>query len=339
MSTSCVNYSRVNMAVLPNAPSLMLTASQEWPDGYKADISVTSTTATDANVPTTKAAVMIYDRAVTFGLYYKIGIGTNDSGTINWGEELWYGYEKNPSVTLIPLEGGDIHAFASHCSVGRSWSFCIGDVKIEEKRIEWNDSVPFTCSAVHPKVSASSNGTVAIVHEESYSFYDKLRYHIARFVGTEFEPVECCEVPNVRGVEPDVAINNDSIVIVCRSGFSTLRAIVGKYSLVDNIANIDWGNCTSLPDYSGSGILPSISINDGNNVVETHQTKFFRRIIRVHGVIAGKCIEWSTDGFTKATFGEYPTIALAEDGYVIEAHKTYFGRKLFVSEGKLDKQH
>lgn len=187
------------------------------------------------------------------------------------------------------------------------------------------------CSGVKPKICASCNGTVAIVHEQSFSV-NNLQYHIGKLdvENRTIEGLEACHtVSYLIGVEPDVAISDNKLVLVCRSDFSTLKTLVG---VVKANNSVEWGRSATL---SHRGINPSISINAYRYVMESHQTKTLRHVCRIHGRVDGTTIAWRESSFTTATSGEYPTISLADDGYVVEAHKTNLGVKLFRSQGRL----
>ncbi len=130
------------------------------------------------------------------------------------------------------------------------------------------------------------------------------------------------------GVEPDVAISDTTIVVICRTGLSTLQTKVGT---IHSDRQIHWGPTMPL---SSTGINPTISINSKGYVVEIHQTKMFRSLIRNCGhILPDKTIAWKQA--STYTQGEYPTVSINDDNFVFEMHKSNFGLKLFHSQGEL----
>ena len=110
-----------------------------------------------------------------------------------------------------------------------------------------------------------------------------------------------------------------------------LKSVVGTIN--EGRTEISWGGETSL---AINGIYPSISINAHGYVVESHQSKLFRRIMRMWGEVKNQEIEWKKESLTQATFGEYPALSLTDDGFIFEAHKTNLGTNLFFSQGRLN---
>lgn len=306
---------------------LLMTGAQRGPPGHRASVSIDS----NDNV-----AVMVYDNLVDRKLLCTVGIVNKTSNKTAWGAAKEYDTGKQPSVALIHVYH-DLYALEVHRSqVLKSCFYRIGKVNKQEKEIDWS-IVPAAvkldqCSGVKPKICAACNGTVVIVHETSYSV-KSLQYHIGK-LDEQTRRIEglstCLKVPHFPGVEPDVAISDNKLVLVCRSDFSTLQALVG----VVNANNaIEWGRSCRL---SYGGINPSISINAYRYIVESHQTKALRQVCRIYGRIDdNNAITWTDSSFTSATSGEYPAISLADDGYVIAAHKTNFGMNLFRSQGQL----
>ena len=280
--------------------------------------------------PTRELAVCIYEAdqgGATRRLRYRVSsVGNRTS----WSEELLYGGGKYPSVALACIDTITI-AIATHQSEVAKDCYCkIGIVDQENQIIKWQDTGKFR--GVRPKICASDIGTVIIIYEETYS-YEKIRYKIGK-VNIQPQPKIIwnqdtnSRIPDLNGVEPDVAISKDTTVVMCRTGYNTLNVKVGKIHSNDEI---EWAATSPLPSH---GINPAISTNSQGDVVELHQTKTLRRLCQTTGyILPSRTIHWRKTSIH--TTGEYPTISLDESGFILEMHKTNIGTKLFQSQGLL----
>jgi hypothetical protein len=288
-------------------------------------------------------AVAVYDDGFG-GLYYLVGDVNKRSNIVNWSEPMNYGTGKQPSIALVRLDD-DLYIFEVHREIFfKKCLVNIGSVQTEGvKRIVWKDEYPhevLQCSVVKPKVSATNNGTYVIFHEEAYT-RKGMRYHFGRFERREeggqqrfflSELQQCRPFEAACGVEPDLAISGNRVVLVFRSGFRNLDYYTG---VINDLRNpIQW-HPFKFP--AGIGINPSISINRRGYVVATYQTKTLRRLYYVYGHIENDSIV-SREGGISSTYGEYPTISLADDGYIVAIYKSGIGHDLSYSAGKLENQ-
>ena len=217
----------------------------------------------------------------------------------------------------------------------------VGAVNKKDRTITWGDPHPklrLECSVVKPKISVARNGVFFLIHEKAYSRYD-LQYHFGRLEKDQLEDQETlrfrnlnhCLPSGLRGVEPDVSIIENKIIVVYRSGFwNRLDYRIGVIAQNE----IQWHAVTTLP---ASGVNPSISINGRGYVVEAHQTKL-KQICHLHGHIVHNSIVWHGMASEGAGFGEYPSISLADDECVIEMHKGLLPHRLLQSVGLLRNQ-
>jgi hypothetical protein len=314
--------------------SLLLAPSYPSGNGSRPSVSIDC----ERNV-----AVAVYDDRF-FGLYCQVGDVNKRSNTVNWSEPVKYGTGKQPSVALIRL--GDLsYVLEVHREVIFKKSIVnVGSVQTEGvKRVVWKAEYPhevLQCSVVKPKVSATNNGTYVIFHEEAYT-RKGMRYHFGRFerreeVGQEklfLSELQLCR-PFLAGygVEPDLAISGNRVVVVFRSGYRDLDYYTG---VINDLRNpIQWHQ---FQFHAGTGINPSISINGRGYVVVAYQTKTRRQLHYVYGHIENNSIVRRNDGMS-SSFGECPTITLADDGYIVAVYKSWVGYDLLCCAGKLENQ-
>ena len=167
-----------------------------------------------------------------------------------------------------------------------------------------------------------------------------LQYHFGRLerhcVGDQetlrFRNLEHCLPSGLSGVEPDVSIIENKVIVVYRSGrlWSHLDYRIGVIAQNE----IQWHAVMTLP---ASGVNPSISMNRRGYVVEAHQTNW-RQICHLHGHVVHNSIVWHGTASEGAGFGVDPSISLADDESVIEMHKTPLLPRLLQSEGLLRNQ-
>ena len=137
------------------------------------------------------------------------------------------------------------------------------------------------------------------------------------------------EIPDFRGVEPDICINASKIVIACRSVDDTIQFKIGSRNKEENI----WGSsCLLVNGNFVHGRNPSISLNSNDDIIEVHQTWALRKLSHCCGHVEGDhLINWGESKMQDA--GEFPSISLCDDGFFYEVHKTYFGIHLFTMPG------
>lgn len=239
---------------------------------------------------------------------------------------------KHPSIALVCTEDRRTHVVVTHrAHFSKTIYYKLG---IETNdQIAWHQNNHPLTSGVKPKISASQNGTVAIIFEEAFSYNNIIRFHIGTLQrdGQEIRwKLYDREIPDFIGVEPNIAINNTTVVAICRTSFKTLQTKVG--ALRNDGSNIEWGATETL---TATGINPSVAINTHGYIAEIHQTKFSRQLCRNCGWIRfrDKRISWMKE--STFTTGEYPTVSINDNNYVFEMHKTNYGVKLFYSEGSL----
>ncbi|CAM1373504.1 PI-PLC domain-containing protein [Tenacibaculum xiamenense] len=99
-----------------------------------------------------------------------------------------------------------------------------------------------------------------------------------------------------------------------------------------NGATVNWGNSKS---YS-NGYNPSIAINDGNTVVEVHETSnvFTNTMYYKVGNLNGSSIDWGSDHSYDS--GKQPSVAINNNGTVVEVHKSQSYNDLYYRVGKID---
>jgi hypothetical protein len=316
--------------------NLLLTAPQPLTSGRRSSVCID---------PERSVAVMVYDNGLG-RLFSKVGTVTKRSMKVKWSTNLnQYGVGKQPSIALIYL-AETLYILEIHRAVAWKKSHVkVGVVEIEgRKRIDWDEQEEeLLCSVVKPKISAANDGTFAIVHEAAYT-RKKMKYHFGRLERREqdgrislslSEVTRCLSFDDrVRGVEPDLAISGNRIVVVYRSG--DLRCHMGVVGDIHNHQNpIQWNDRNSqekVGKKATTGLNPSIDINGRGYVVLAYQTRT-RYIHYAHGHIKNNSIVWHHDD--AASSGEYPSMTLADDGFVIETHKAWLGHGLFYASGKL----
>ena len=311
----------VNMALLCNGP-------QDIFEGRRSSVVVH---------PTKGLAVSVFDNAPGSKSFYSL-FSVNKKAEDNpliLASRIEFGSGKQPSVALVYEEESDTtYVIATRrCRFHKEFYYHIGT--IDGLSIQWFYHTHIGSGGVKPRISASKNGTIALVCEVKYSPRQRLQYFIGNLDTSNNQPriswkKENILVPGFYGVEPDIAISDTMIVIIGRKNFYTLQTLVGK--ITGERLDISWGSPQEL---TSMGINPTISINSHGFIVEVHQTKVLRSLSRNHGKIntQGNTIDWKQA--STYTQGEYPTVSLSDDNFVFEMHKTNFGTKLFYSQGKL----
>lgn len=291
--------------------------------------------------PTQDVVVCVYDGSYTDQqLYCSVGTLNRDSGETIWGPVSRYDSGSHPSVALICM-GNNLYAVEAHASGFLNSKCCyrVGKVNRAQKNIEWGNTNEL-CSGKKPKICANDDGTVVIVHEEKHAIWGEKIYHDMLKINLDEKTLERsdgreCEVLDFEGVEPNVAMSEEKVVLVYRSGVSALKIAVGE--LRRDQTRIEWNSAISstLPF---AGKEPSVGLNSHGNIVESHQTALtmYRLISYNYGHISNDVIVWKSN--EAHTVGEYPAIAIANDGCTVEMHKTNFGANLYQSQGDLKNQ-
>ena len=289
--------------------------------------------------PTKDVVVCVFDNAFPDqNLYYSVGTVDKPNKKITWGPIVQYDTGKVPSVALTSMEGG-LYAIETHDSgLVTNKVYCrVGKVDQDQKTIDWGATSEF-CSGKKPKVCANGEGTVVIAHEEKHLLWgDKIHCDVMK-LNVEEKTLErpngmrCEQLDNCKGVEPSVALRDEKVVLVYRSGVSTLQCVVGE--LRRDQTRVEWNEeaSSALPF---PGKEASISFNSRGDVIETHQTTLtaYRLISYNYGHMSNDVITWKSN--EAHLVGEYPTLSLADDGWVIAMHKTNFGANLYQSQGEL----
>ena len=312
-----------------------LTGSIEGPSGRRPSLSVNSSK---------NFAIRVFDDGtLSMNLSYSAGVYNKENASIVWNKPVCYGSGKQPSVALMNIDEKLYSIVVHRSQTSKQCFFCIGEVDMDTKVITWEPPEAY-CTGVKPKVSATDSGKIVFVNEKSYNLWDHMDYHIGKLVINNANPCIQFTIHDAplsrtgareevfRGVEPDITINEDSAILIYRSGFDGIFSRLGIF--IDNDSQITWYDAQPAP---GTGINPCISLDSHNNFVESHQTKFGRKISRNHGSInqRDRKVVWGDQSLTTPTLGEYPAIALSNDGFIIEMHKSIFGNRLFQSYGEL----
>ena len=317
--------------------SLMLTgpvAGHQLRHGRRSDVAISK-----------NVSVRVYDASLSRDLWCTVGVFNEDSSSMEWGENHSYGNGKQPSVALITKDE-KLYVIEVHRShLQKLCYYRIGTVSKDDKIIEWIGSEKSLCLGVKPKVSATNSGKIVVVHEQKYSLFNHMKYHIGKLEITEGNPSEAsinisrssfivnvgCE--NLQGVEPNITISEAegsaaSAILIYRNGFNRICSNLGTFVEDDQI--IRWHGNQAVP---GTGINPCISLNSHDNLVESHQTKIGRHISFNYGRISQHEIIWGNP--MTHYLGEYPSIALSDEKFVVALHKTCFGQTLHQSYGEL----
>ena len=311
------------------AANLLLAGPVAGPQGRFSDVAVSK-----------NVSVRVFDSSFSRNLCCTVGIFNKITSSMEWGENYSYGSGKQPSVALINKDE-KFYAIEIHRShLQKQCYYRIGEVNKDAKQIEWMGREKQMCLGVKPRVSATDSGKIVVVHEQTYSLLNRMKYHIGKLNISDGNPCEASItisrssfIANVscewlHGVEPDITISENSAILIFRSGFHKIYSHLGTFAEDDK--SIIWHGVQDVPD---TGINPRISLNSDDYCVESHQKKLGRQISRNHGRISQHEIIWGNP--TIPTLGEYPSITLSDDGVVIELHKKNFGQTLYDSCGEL----
>ena len=309
---------------------LLLDYPTKWVRGKYSGVDLT-------NSSQNKAVICVHDVALDSKLHCHVGIIDHTSSRTAWGDMKYYDTGQYPSVALITM-GDKLYAVEVHLSDYRSDCYYnVFEVNTRDKSIQSGSSCYF-CRGKNPKVAANDKGTVIVVKEKPYSVADYLQLFIGKFdpntkrIDWKFQDLV---VPGFCGVQPDVAINLNKIVIACRSD-GKIRFRIGS---INDDLTIKWGTTSELQaegDNSTSGRSPSIALNSNGTIVETHQSWALRKLGYCYGRVIEDSILW-VENKTHDT-GEYPCISLSDDGTIVEVHKTNLGSNLFWRMGEVRNQ-
>ena len=280
--------------------------------------------------------VWVRDASFMRGLYCSVGIVDSDSGVTNWGPgRVEYATTgQHPSVCLYKYDSKQLYAIECHSTdfyMGQC-SCCVGKVDIENKEIEWNKESLSIGSGVKPKVCVNENGMVVIIFEEKWAL-NTLRYLVGSFGKEKIEFYNNLKSKEIKvegggnkvGVEPDIAIQGNTVAVIYRSLLcNNINTVIGT---LDG-DTITW---CSVQAFGAKGIYPSISIHSGN-VVETHQINYWKRLSTRCGKLHDGKIDWRD--IKELDYGEYPAVALYKKK-VFQVHTAPLELNLFYSQGEL----
>ena len=299
-----------------------LTAPTKWVEGKYSGV--------DLSNGQDKAVVCVRDVGQFKKLYYHVG--AIDGVKIAWGDTRDYDTGRYPSVALIEM-GGSLYAIEVHqSSIYNSCYYKVGKVKTSNKSILWEHSVCFS-GGKNPKLAANDNGIVVAVKEMSWSYHNNLQLVVGVFDPTamkiNWKPDQT--VPDFCGVEPDVAINPNKIVIACCN--KGIRFKMGTINNDDH--SICWVDASYERRILGEGdygwstrpASPSIALNSHGTIVETHYVYpswplMSKSVLSYHyGRVSKDSILWEDESISR-NLGEYPCISLSNDGTIFEVQKT-----------------
>ena len=286
-------------------------------------------------------AVVIYEKAGK--LYFRVGRVDKDNFRIRWGERNCYGSGTEPSVALVCINNEVFAIIAYRLKYTRSVNRCcysIGTIVPDQLTIRWGNEA-FLCKGKKPQVGASDNGTVIVIREGSYSI-NAICYHQGaidingRVIdwqrNHEGHPRKRA-IENVSGVQPTVAVNRDSVVVVYRSCLTShgsrteLWDVVGTFNPENDII---WGQTTPM---IRRGENPSVSLNNDGNLVEIYRNPWNKLLYHIHGRLGeNRLIHWNPSHMH--FIGKSPSVSLCDDGYICEVHRG-FRSKLCYSNGEL----
>lgn len=269
--------------------------------------------------------VLVQDTSLRPDLSYRVGSVRKEAGEVEWGTVRVYDRGQYPSVSLINIEDV-LYVIETHLGFV-NFRYCyykIGKVNTRDKNIEWirSDSI-FFCKGKNAKVSANDNGTVTVVTEENLSWGDYLHLYVGK-IDTQNMTITWVSsdsvIQDMQGVEPDVSINGQTIVVACCAR-GTGRIIQFRKGTINNDLSVGWNGVVS--ELKASGASPSISLNSDGNIVEVHQAKNWpwKELSFCCGHIKDDhSILWGESRIH--TSGQYPSISLSDDGYIFEMHRS-----------------
>ena len=299
---------------------------------------------TDGDSNSAKTVVVsVRDVSLKRALYYSVGIVDKGAGITYWGpgrggvEE--YGTGQHPSVCLYKSVRKENVIYALECHTTDYFKMCyyrVGQVDIVNKSIKWGDEKSIG-SGVWPKICVNEGGSVVVLMEEKCSL-NGLRYLVGTFNEAEKkiawkdfkENQDSKKVEDFKGVEPDIAIHENTVVAIYRS--------IYKFGIKCNIGTLnDKGiNWSGEKDLSGvTGLYPVIGFYD-DKLVEIHQIRYRKRLATSCGQITDKekgTVQWGS--VKELDYGERPSVTLYGDE-VFKMHGVPVGFTLFYAQGKLE---
>lgn len=310
--------------IIYNGSQILLTPSTRKGIGRCSSVSLC-----EARVGT--LVISVYDDTMfQSSLYYSMGVVNGDSWTVKWNQNVTkkkFGTGQCPSVCLIKVAD---ELYAVECHMHSSLSYCrVGRVDEKSTCVMWGISTVI-CNGKNPKISGNNNGTVVILVEEACTMNG-----IHCFTGTvnrhdmTIDQTVSNTINKFGGIEPNIAMNVNTVVAIYRSGVRTISARLGE---LDGNSRIAWSD--SEHEFKTAGKNPAISLDSHGNVVEVHQTFLWKELKISHGLVSKdhKSIVWHKE----KTFngGEYPAVSLY-DGIIFEMHAAPIEYSLFYSLGKL----
>ena len=319
-----VNYEMI----LPHVPlQANLEGAVEMHQGYGRFPSIT--------LNNNNIVVAVRNSLLWFTLKSRVGV-VSEEDTICWGQEQKFGYGYYSRVSLNN-NNMVVEVHASHYK--RTVSYCVGKVNVDARVIEWGESYDFGQGRA-PAVALTDSGSVVVVYENAYGFYKS--YYRVGTLDTEHKRIEWVKEAQLygSGTELSVAMKDDGTVIeVHRSALLfRLQLTIGRLKVDDQgniLGKIKWRG----PKTYGRGYYPYVSLNGEGQVVEVHQSLFFRRLIYQTGIVyrEANAFQW-THSQQPYNLGWAPVVALNDHNKVIECHETnsaYKGNSIWYKIGNL----
>ncbi len=131
-----------------------------------------------------------------------------------------------------------------------------------------------------------------------------------------------------RGFHSSIAINDSGVIVgVHETGYSS----TGMYYRVGHLSNPAGGDYYIALDSGSSGVFfddginPHIALNDGNQVVESHQVSGENLMHYHRGTVSGGAINFQPSQ-RYDNGAQQPAVALLNSGFVAELHGGIFSR-------------
>ncbi|MFA8451585.1 MAG: hypothetical protein ACEPOW_12910 [Bacteroidales bacterium] len=240
----------------------------------------------------------------------------------------WIGYDLNPSYLATKEMGmpavsvndnGQVAQVAVNSEGGLSYQT---GVEAADGNISWNNAVKYSSEGHDPYVGINSKKTVVEISGVDGGVFgsgNHLIYHVGK-LSDDNKTISFGNGQNFdNGESPKIVINNNNVVVEVHKSQSNFGLWCHVGIADPNTGTIAWGQGSR---YEATGQFPSITINNNNMVIESHQSQTYGTLFfRVGTVnVDTKTISWGA--CHKYQTGMEPDIALLDNNKFLEVHKT-----------------
>ena len=270
-------------------------------------------------------------------LFYRVG--KFDQGEINWGTIKQMGTGYNPKVSIT--DGGAVMVVYQNNLFeigGCQCLYRLGQISDDSTDVHWKQAYVIDGDGSGPTVAITDKDSAVVLIFTKKSIVNCL--HGTRN-GAFVDWKGTCELGEGKNVA--VSMTEDGTIVEMHTSLymEKMQYRVGKLT-EEGDRRLVWGAEFGRSQDFKTGSSPSIALNADKQLVEVHESVFFRRLHYQIGAVTcserEKSIEWRKQKSNRYTYGCCPAVAMNDQRDVVEIHETglsYRGNTLWSYTGKL----